>query len=221
MSEFLAALSERVLVFDGAFGTGVQAVDPGHQVARVDLGDLAGGLGAGRTLDAAGAVELERRHHMQLDRGDPHQPGRPDRVPGQPPVGGDAVQAVADRVAVPAADRSCRVADAQPGLQRGTARLHLGWGTGRGDLDGVVWGQPGDVAEDAVAPPAAEVVVDRLDDAGAAAGADLGPGPQAGDPLGVRGQRPDRRGHAGQQRGRGEQDQIDAPAPPGPPWPGR
>ncbi|HYY79086.1 MAG TPA: hypothetical protein VFD04_07880 [Actinomycetes bacterium] len=65
-----------------------------------------------------------------------------------------------------------------------------------------------------MAPLDAEVVVDHLGDAGAAAGADLGAGPQADDPLAVPAGGADQRGGGGDQPGEGEQEQVEAPARP-------
>jgi hypothetical protein len=66
-----------------------------------------------------------------------------------------------------------------------------------------------------VAFPAAEVVVDHLDDPGGAAGPDLDPGPQPGDPLAGGGYRPGDGGPADQHLGQPEQERVGAPTAPG------
>ena len=191
---------------------GGQAVDGRGQVAGLGLGDPAGPVGPGRALHAAGPLEPVGGDHVHLGPGDRDRPGRPHRVPGQPPVRGDPGQPVGDPVAVAAADGAGRVADAQAGLLGGAGRLDLGGGAGRGDLDRVGRVEAGHVPEDAVAPPAAEVVVEHLDDAGRPAALDPGPGPQPGDPLGPAGRRRGERGHPDQQRGPHQQGRVDAPA---------
>jgi hypothetical protein len=88
---------------------------------------------------------------------------------------------------VAAADRPVRIADAHPGLLGGAGHLDLVGCGGRGHLDRAGRIQPGHVAEDAVAPLAAEVVVDHLGDPGHAVAADRGPGPEPADRLGLAG----------------------------------
>ena len=202
---------------DGHALAGVQPLDGGHQMAGLGLVDPAGRRRPGVAVEAGDPLQPVGGGQVQLGPGDPHRPGRPDRVPGQPLVwAADPAQPVADRVAVAAGDGALGVADAQAGLLGGAGRLDLRGGGRRGHLDRVGRVEPGDVAVDAVALAAAEVVVDHLDDLGGAVAGDPGRGPQPGDPLGPPGHRRDPGQHPDQQHHPREQDRVDAPAPSGP-----
>jgi hypothetical protein len=122
---------------------GVQRLDGRQEMAGLGLSDRARCPGPGATLQAAGVPEPVGGDHVHLGPGDPHRPGRPDRVPGELPAGGDPGQPVADRVAVAAGHRAFRVADAQAGLVGGAGHLDLGGGAGRGDLDRSARSSPG------------------------------------------------------------------------------
>ena len=195
---------------------GVQALQGGHQVAGLGLGGLAGGDGAGDPADADDLLQPEGRDHVHLDLADRHRPGGPDRVPGQPAAGGDPGQAVADGVAVAAGDGAAGVADPQAGLVGGAGDLHLVGGAVGVDPDRAGRVEAGDVAVDAVALAAGEVVVDDLGDLRRPVAADPGPGPQPGHPLGLGGHHPGHGGQAGQHHHPGQHTHVDAAAPPDP-----
>src|SRR4029450_7390934 len=92
--------------------------------------------------------------------------GRPARARPRPRAGGAPGQAVADGVAVAAGDGAVGVADAQPRLVGGARALDLVGGPVRVAPDRVGRVEAGDVAVDAVALTAGEVVVDHLGDRG-------------------------------------------------------
>jgi hypothetical protein len=188
-------------------------VQLGDQVARLGLGHPAGSPGPGHAPHTAQIAELKRRHHVDPDVADRHRPARPDRVPRQPRVRGDAVQEVAQAVAVPAGDRQRRVTDADLGLEPGPLDQNVIGSGSRGHLHAAL-PHPRDIAEDAVAMPDTEVVVDHLHDLSAAVTGDQRASPHGADPHVVT-QRRAGRGHpTNQQPGDGEQDHVQAPARP-------
>jgi hypothetical protein len=149
---------------------------------------------------------------MDLNVVDADPPFRADCIPGELPVGGDGVKTVHDGVTMSTGDELGWVANTdtrtlhQDVCRRGSRR----------DDDWRHRPQPRDIAEDAVAGLAAEVVVDHLRNPAVALGVYRCRRPQAGDPLGGRGGHTYRSGGARQnRRGEGEHDDVETSVPPG------
>ena len=202
---------------------GVEVVDGGHDVAGLDLSDVARLLRTGGAEDAQRRLELERRDQVDLDVAHADGPPGAHRLPVDRLPDAHAGQHVVDAVAVLAGDRLVRVAD--PDVRPGRGRAVVARVRDLADLDlvGRVGRRHGDrrggvearhPAEDTVLLVQPEVVVDDFGDLGRAVVGHHGRGPVATDLLLLAGheRRPEGDGTDGE-RAAGEHADVDLASP--------